>query len=315
MKTLLITREPLAPVLEAARAVFDVTVAEGRLDAGAAAAALREYDAIIPTLGDDFSAGVFAAAGDIRCGVLANFGVGYNHIDAGAARAAGVEVSNTPDVLTDATADIGLTLLLATARRAGEGERMVRAGRWKGFGPREMLGTHVTGKVLGVVGMGRIGQAVARRGHFGFEMPVIFHNRSPREVSFPARQAESLHALMAEADFVVITVPGGPETAGMIDAAAIGAMKPSGILVNIARGEVVREDALIDALERGAIAGAGLDVYAHEPQVPARLRALDNCVLLPHLGSATWETRVAMGMVAVENARAWAEGRPLPQAV
>ena len=317
MKRLLITRQIDAEVIANAEARFDVTVHEGGgLTAQEAAQALRDYDAILPTLGDDFSAEAFTAArGEIRAGVLGNFGVGYNHIDTDAARSAGVAVSNTPDVLTDATADIGWTLILATARRAGEGERLVRSGAWGGFGPKAMLGTHVTGKTLGIVGMGRIGQAVAKRGHFGFKMPVVFYNRSRKSSDVPATQLDTLEELMATADIVVVTTPGGAETAGLIDAAALAAMKPEGILVNISRGEVVDEEALIEALEQGRIRGAGLDVYAREPQVPDRLRALDNAVLLPHLGSATVETRRAMGQMALDNIIAWSEGQTPPQAV
>jgi lactate dehydrogenase-like 2-hydroxyacid dehydrogenase len=317
LKKLLITRVIAAPIIAQARAKFDVTVREQAtgLTPDEAAQALRDYDAILPTLGDRFTAAAFAAAAPIRCGVLGNFGVGYSHIDAAAAATAGVAVTNTPDVLTDATADIGMTLILATARRAGEGERMLRAERWGGFGPKGLLGTHVTGKTLGIVGMGRIGQAVARRGHFGFAMPVIFYNRSAKTVDFPARQVATLAAVMAEADFVVVTTPGGAETTRLIDAAALAAMKPGGIFVNISRGEVVDEAALIDVLERGAIAGAGLDVYEAEPHVPERLRALENCVLLPHLGSATVETRQAMGQMALDNINAWADGRVPPQKV
>ena len=313
MKTLLITRDIAAPVVAQARALFDVTVhAGGALDGATAAQAMRDYDAILPTLGDDFSAEVFD--GDLRCKMLGNFGVGYNHIDVAAARDAGVTVSNTPDVLTDATADIGLTLILATARRAGEGERMVRSGEWGGFGPKNLLGTHVTGKTVGIIGMGRIGQAIAHRCHFGFGMEVVFFNRSPKSVEMPAQQVDTLAEAMA-ADFVVVTTPGGAETTKLIDAAAIAAMKPNGIFVNISRGEVVDEAALIDALERGAIAGAGLDVYENEPAVPARLRALENCVLLPHLGSATAETRQAMGQMALDNIIAWSRGEIPQQAV
>ncbi|NCO85461.1 MAG: D-glycerate dehydrogenase [Rhodobacterales bacterium] len=316
MKKLLITRPIAEPVLAEARALFDVTLAEAPLTEAAAAQALHDYDAILPTLGDAFTAAAFAAAGaQPRCRMLGNFGVGYSHIDVVAARAHGVAVSNTPDVLTDATADIGWTLILATARRAGEGERLVRSGQWGGFGPKSMLGTHVTGKVLGIVGMGRIGQAVARRGHFGFGMPVIYYNRSPKSAGLPARQVAELTTLMAEADFVVVTVPGGAQTTHLIDRAALAAMKPTGIFVNIARGEVVDEEALIDALAAGAIAGAGLDVYAQEPHVPERLRALDNCVLLPHLGSATTETRQAMAQMALDNIKAWADGGLPPQRV
>ena len=315
MKKLLITRVLPEANLAAARARFDVTVrdtADG-LTVAEAAQALADYDAILPTLGDQFSAEAFI--GDLRCGVLANFGVGYNHIDAAAAGMAGVLVSNTPDVVTDATADIGLTLILSTCRRAGEGERLVRADQWTGWGPTQMLGTHVTGKTVGIVGMGRIGQAVARRCHYGFEMPVLYFNRSRKEVDFPARRVDTLHELMGAADIIVVTVPGGGGNTELIDAAALAAMKPTGIFVNIARGDVVDESALITALATEQIAGAGLDVFAHEPHVPDAFRALENVVLLPHLGTAALEVREAMGQMALDNIIAWEEGRPLPQAV
>ena len=301
--------------MAAARARFDVALRDqtNGLSVAEAAAALRDYDAILPTLGDAFSADAFG--GDIRCGVLANFGVGYNHIDVAAARAAGVAVSNTPDAVTDATADIGMTLILSTCRRAGEGERLVRAGKWTGWQPTQMLGTHVTGKTVGIVGMGRIGQAVARRCHYGFNMPVLYFNRSPKTVDLPATQVDGLHDLMAQADIIVVTVPGGGSNTHLIDAAAIAAMKPSGIFVNIARGDVVDEEALIAALQNGQIAGAGLDVFAKEPFVPETLRALENVVILPHLGTAALEVREAMGQMALDNIIAWDEGRSLPQAV
>ncbi len=315
MKKLLITRALPDSILAAARARFDVTLREetAGLSVAEAAAALRDYDAILPTLGDAFTADAFA--GDIRCGVLANFGVGYNHIDVAAARAAGVAVSNTPDAVTDATADIGMTLILSTCRRAGEGERLVRAGKWTGWQPTQMLGTHVTGKTVGIIGMGRIGQAVARRCHYGFNMPVLYFNRSPKTVDLPATQVAGLHDLMAQADIIVVTVPGGGSNTHLIDAAAIAAMKPSGIFVNIARGDVVDEEALIAALQNGEIAGAGLDVFAKEPFVPEALRALENVVILPHLGTAALEVREAMGQMALDNIIAWDEGRSLPQAV
>lgn len=315
MKKLLITRLLPDANLAAARARFDVTVrdrADG-LTMAEAAEALQTYDAILPTLGDQFTEEAFV--GELRCGVLANFGVGYNHIDVAAAGRAGVVVSNTPDVVTDATADIGLTLILSACRRAGEGERLVRADQWIGWGPTQMLGTHVTGKTVGIVGMGRIGQAVARRCHYGFEMPVIFYNRSKKDVDLPARQVESLHDLMGEADIVVVTVPGGGANTHLIDAAALAAMKPSGIFVNIARGDVVDEPALIAALANNQIAGAGLDVFEHEPHVPDAFRAMEHVVLLPHLGTAALEVREAMGQMALDNIIAWDEGRPLPQAV
>jgi lactate dehydrogenase-like 2-hydroxyacid dehydrogenase len=178
-----------------------------------------------------------------------------------------------------------------------------------------MLGTHVTGKTVGVVGMGRIGQAVARRCHYGFDMPVLYFNRSRKDVDLPARQVDTLHELMASSDIIVVTVPGGGSNTNMIDAAALAAMKPTGIFVNIARGDVVDEPALIAALQAGQIAGAGLDVFAKEPLVPDALRVMENVVLLPHLGTAALEVRVAMGQMALDNIIAWDEGRPLPQAV
>ena len=253
---------------------------------------------------------VFEAAGDVRCKLLANFGVGYNHIDVAAAKAHGVAVSNTPGAVTDATADIAMTLILMTARRAGEGERIVRAGQWEGWGPMQMLGQHVTGKTLGVIGMGRIGQAIAKRCHHGFGMDVIFYNRSPKKVGFPARQRERLEDVAALADFLVVAVPGGAETHHLIGREVFSSMPDHAIFVNISRGDVVDEAALIAALQAGDIGGAGLDVYENEPEVPEALRAMENVTLLPHLGTATLEVRTAMGMLVVENILSFfAEGK------
>jgi gluconate 2-dehydrogenase len=201
-------------------------------------------------------------------------------------------------------------------RRAGEGERLVRAGSWTGWQPTQMLGLHMTGKTVGIVGMGRIGKAIAARAHHGFGMEVVFHNRSPvPDPGVPARQLAGLHEVMAEADIVVLAVPATAETHHMIDAAALAAMKPTGRLVNIARGDVVDEAALVAALSEGRIAGAGLDVYEFEPRVPEGLLALENVVLLPHLGTAALEVREAMGFMAIDNARAIAEGRTPPHPV
>lgn len=274
-------------------------------------AALRDYDAVLPTLGDAFSAEVFDAARPIRARLLANFGAGYNHIDAAAAKAHGLAVTNTPGVLTDATADLALTLILATARRAGEGERLVRAGSWQGWHPTQLLGLQVSGRKVGIIGMGRIGEAIARRCHFGFGMDVVFFNRSPKTPEVPARQLDTITDVARAADIVVVAVPGGAETHHLIGPATFAAMQPHAILVNIARGDVVDEAALIAALEAGKIAGAGLDVYEHEPSVPEALLGMENVTLLPHLGSATLETRVAMGLKAVENILALFDGKPL----
>uniref|UniRef100_UPI003561E655 NAD(P)-dependent oxidoreductase n=1 Tax=Phaeovulum sp. TaxID=2934796 RepID=UPI003561E655 len=224
-------------------------------------------------------------------------------------------VTNTPGAVTDATADIAMTLLLMSARRAGEGERMLRAGRWGGWQPTQLLGQHVSGKRLGIIGMGRIGRAVARRAHFGFGMQIVYFNRSPvADPGLPARQVASVAEAM-EADFVVVAVPGGPATRHLIDAAALAAMPAHGHLVNIARGDVVDEAALIRALESRSIAGAGLDVYEREPEVPARLLALENVTLLPHLGTASEEVRDGMGRMVLANLAAFASGQPLPNTV
>jgi lactate dehydrogenase-like 2-hydroxyacid dehydrogenase len=318
MARLLITR-PMPPrVTAAAQAAFEVSLRDSNAPMTEAEleASLRDYDAVLPTLGDRYGAEVFAAVPAPRCRILANFGMGYNHIDVAAAGAAGIVVTNTPGAVTDATADIGVMLMLMSARRASEGERLVRSGRWGGWYPTEMLGLHLTGKTLGIVGMGRIGRAVARRCHFGFGMEVVFFNRSAvADAGVPARQLDSLNAVMAAADVVVISVPAGPATHHLIDARALAAMRPHAHLVNIARGDIVDETALIEALEAGRIAGAGLDVYEHEPEVPARLRALENVALLPHLGTAALEVREAMGLMAVENAVALIEGRTPPNRV
>ncbi len=316
MKTLLITRRLPDKVLDAARARFAVTLrdAAGPMSDDELRAALRDFDLILPSLGDRFQAAIFADVATPRAQILANFGAGYNHIDVAAACAAGLQVSNTPGAVTDATADIALTLILMTARRAGEGERVLRAGRWTGWKPTQMLGQHVTGKRVGIIGMGRIGQAIARRCHYGFGMEVVFHNRSPlADPGLPARQVPLQTALAA--DFVVIAVPGGPATHHLINAETLGHMAPTGILINISRGDVVDEAALVAALQAGRIAGAGLDVYEFEPQVHPGLIALENVTLLPHLGTAALEVREAMGLMALDNVIACVEGRPLPNPV
>lgn len=316
MTRILITRRLPDRVLDAARARFDVTLRDRTdvLSADELRAALRDHDGVLPTLGDRFQADVFADVPAPRARILANFGVGYNHIDARAAAAAGITVTNTPGAVTDATADIALTLILMTARRAGEGERILRAGRWEGWGPTQMLGLHVTGKTVGIIGMGRIGKAIARRCNAGFAMEVIFHNRSPvADAGVPARQVGMAEAMAA--DVVVVAVPGGPATHHLIDAAALAQMKPHAIFVNISRGDVVDEAALVAHLQAGRIAGAGLDVYEFEPQVPAALVAMENVTLLPHLGTAALEVREAMGMMAVANLVAFFDGKDPPNRV
>lgn len=313
---ILITRPLPDKVIAEAIGHFALTIREDTtpLTTQECAEALHHYDAVLPTLGDPFSAKVFAANHAPRCRLLANFGMGYNHIDVASAKAAGVIVTNTPGAVTDATADIALTLMLMTARRAGEGERMLRTGQWQGWHPTQMLGAHVTGKRLGIIGMGRIGKAIAKRAHYGFDMAVQFYNRSPvANPGLPAEQVDLETALTA--DFVVIAVPGGPATRHLINADKLAHMQPHAFLINIARGDIVDEAALVRALQDKTIAGAGLDVYEHEPKVAPALLAMENVTLLPHLGTAALEIREAMGLMAVENLRAFFDGKPLPNLV
>ncbi|MFY9320682.1 2-hydroxyacid dehydrogenase [Lentibacter algarum] len=317
MKKILVSRALTDAVMQRAHDSYDVTLRKS--DSPMSAAEMRSslvlYDGMIPTLGDMFSADIFAEFGRTKCKILANFGVGINHINVAAARDHGITVTNTPGAVTDATADIGLTLLLMSARRAGEGERLARSGNWAGWTPTQMLGSHVSGKTVGIVGMGRIGQAIARRCHFGFGMSVKFFNRSPKEIDFPATQIANLETLATEVDFLVVATPGGAETTHLINASIFDAMKPTAHFINIARGEIVDETALIAALEARAIAGAGLDVYEHEPAVPHALRKLDTVTLLPHLGTATEEVRDNMGHMSLDNLDAFFAGETPPNAL
>ncbi|SMG10155.1 2-hydroxyacid dehydrogenase [Paracoccus sp. J56] len=313
---LLVTRRMTQAAERALSARFETKILDRKdgLSVQEAAQALADYDAIMPTLGDRFTAEAFQ--GQPRCRLLANFGAGYNHIDVKAAADAGVAVTNTPDAVTEATADIALTLILMTARRAGEGERLLRRGEWGGWEPTQLLGRHVTGCTVGIIGMGRIGKAIARRCHFGFGMEVLFYNRSVvSSLDFPARQVDSLDELLTQADFAVVAVPGGAETRHLIATPELERLGPRSFLINIARGDVVEEAALIDALSRGRIAGAGLDVYEFEPKVAPELIGMENVTLLPHLGTAAEEVRTAMAMRAMNNLVAFDEGNALPDRV
>ena len=282
------------------------------------ARAMREFDAIAPTITDKIDADMLAQP-DRRVKIIASFGVGFEHIDVAAAKAAGVAVTNTPGVLTDATADLALTLLLMAARRAGEGERELRAGKWIGWRPTHLLGHALKGRTLGLVGFGRIGQATAARAHHGFGMKIAYFARreAPTEVAGPlsAIWYPALDDLLGIADFVSLHVPGGAETRHLIGAHAFEKMQPHAILINTARGDVVDEAALVTALREETIGGAALDVFQGEPNVSPDLIALDKAVLLPHLGSATTETRDAMGFKVVENLLAWFGGATPPNRV
>jgi lactate dehydrogenase-like 2-hydroxyacid dehydrogenase len=291
---------------------------EGRLDSAGLIEALRTYDAVCPTVSDKLTAEVLeAGAGRVR--IIGNYGVGVSHIDLAACKRLGIVVTNTPDVLTDATAEIAILLMLMVARRASEGERMVRAHSWPGWGTTQLLGADVTGKTLGLVGFGRIGQATARKAHHGFGMRVLYYSRrraAPEvEAETGAVQCASLDELLSTVDFVSLHCPGGAENRHLIDAKRLSQMKRNAFLINTARGEVVDEIALAHALRDRTIAGAGLDVYEHEPRVTEELLTLDNVVLLPHLGSATLETRVAMGMRVAKNLEAFFAGLDPPNRV
>lgn len=294
------------------------------LDGAALATALATADALVPVVGDRLDRAVWHLARDVtggaplRCRVVANVGVGVDHIDLDAARVAGVPVTNTPDVLTDDTADLALALILMATRRLGEGERLVRAGRWAGLAPTGFLGASPEGKALGIVGYGRIGRALARKAHDALGMRVRYVTRGPEAEANAvpwATPAPSLDALLAESDVLSLHCPATPATYHLIDAAALARMRPGAVLVNTARGSIVDAAALAVALRDGPLAAAGLDVYEDEPRVPPALLALENVVLLPHLGSATVETRTAMGMRALANVDAVFAGRAPPDRV
>jgi lactate dehydrogenase-like 2-hydroxyacid dehydrogenase len=272
--------------------------------------AMRTADALLPCVADRMSAEIINTPGR-KVRLIANYGVGFNNIDIAAARTAGVAVSNTPEVLTEATADLAMTLLLMAARRAGEGERHVRNGEWTGWRPTHMMGTMVTGKTLGLVGFGRIARAVTKKAHAGFGMNVIFHDPLVPAGSLGAEPRATLADVLHESDFVSLHCPALPETHHLMNAQRFGEMKRGAIVINTARGDVVDEAALVAALQNGTIAGAGLDVYEREPTIATELLRMENVVLLPHLGSATLETREAMGRRALENIRLFFSGAPL----
>lgn len=310
----LVTRRLPDAVEQHLGAHFNATFNPGDtpLDPGQLAQAMRDYDALCPTITDRLNAEILGIA-DARVRIIANFGAGLDHVDLAAARAAGIVVTNTPDVLTDATAELAILLMLTAARRAGEGERALRAGEWNGWAPTNLIGQSIVGKTLGLVGFGRIAQTTAERARAGFGMKIAYYSRRrvPAEIEarLEARYVPSLEALAGEADILSLHTPGGTETRHLIDAKMLARMKPSAILVNTARGTVVDEAALAEALSAGRIAAAGLDVYEREPQVHPALLGRENAVLLPHLGSATIETRVAMGMRAAANLEAYFSGK------
>ena len=310
---LFITRRWPKAVEEAAREEFDVTLNDKDipLSVDDMRNALKSYDAISPTVTDILNSKAFDVE-NVSCKILCNYGVGYSHIDIARAKNLGICVTNTPDVLSDCTADIAMTLMLMAARRAGEGERELRAEKWHGWRPTHMIGAKVTGKTLGIIGFGRIGQAMASRGHFGFGMKINIFSRSQVSAEilgkYNAEQLSSVDALIEESDFVSLHCPGGASNRHLINASNLAKARSGLILINTARGEVVDETALADALENNVIKAAGLDVFDGEPKINPILMAASNLVMLPHLGSATKETREEMGFRALENCKAFFKG-------
>jgi lactate dehydrogenase-like 2-hydroxyacid dehydrogenase len=315
----LLTRRWPAAAERAIASRYDVHLNEldRAMSAHDLADALRNFDIVCPTVTDRIDRSLLDG-GQIRARALCNYGAGCSHIDVGAFTASNIIVTNTPDVLTDDTADFTIMLALMCARRASEGERLARKGGWQGWAPTDLLGTRISGKTLGIIGFGRIGQAVARRARNGFGMNILYASRNPApeqiEQELEARHA-AIDDLFAISDVVSLHLPGGPQTRHLVDARRLALMQRSAILINTARGEIVDEQALADALRNGTIRAAGLDVYEGEPEIFPELFGLENVVLLPHLGSATHESRVAMGMRVLANIDAIATGASAPDRI
>ncbi|WP_174274428.1 2-hydroxyacid dehydrogenase [Sphingomonas bacterium] len=314
-----VTRRLPSPVEARLAELFDTGFPAGDTPMSPAdlRAAIGDCDVLVPTIVDRIDADAIAAAGE-RLGLIANFGNGVDHIALKAARARGIVVTNTPGVLTDDAADMAMALILAVPRRLVEGERLAQSGEWRGWSPCSMLGHRISGRTLGILGMGRIGRAVARRAR-GFGLSIRYHNRRRLpiviEQELGATYEPSLAALLAASDIFSIHCPLTPETDGLIDAGALALLGAHGHLINIARGEIVDEAALADALDGGVIAGAGLDVFDREPAIDARLLHRDDVLLLPHMASATHEAREAQGARVIANIRSWADGHPCPDQV
>ncbi|WP_029935078.1 2-hydroxyacid dehydrogenase [Sphingomonas sp. UNC305MFCol5.2] len=287
------------------------------MDRATLGAAMADADVFVPTVTDRIDAELIAAAPD-RLRLIANYGAGFGHIDLKAARERGITVTNTPGVLTEDTADMAMALILAAPRRLIEGDKLVRSGEWTGWRPTGMRGHRIGGKKLGILGMGRIGQAVAQRAR-AFGLTIHYHNRhripEVAEAQLGATWHADLDAMLRTVDILTIHAPHTENTGGLIDARRLDLLGPQGWLINTARGEIVDPEALVVALTQGRIAGAGLDVYVNEPAVDPRLIALDNVVLLPHLGSATFEGREAMGLKVIANIRSWVDGHRPPDQV
>ncbi len=279
--------------------------------------AVKTADVLVPTVTDHIDAAVLAQAGE-KLRLIANYGAGVDHIDLASARQRGISVTNTPDVLTEDTADMTMALILAVPRRLSEGERQLRSGQWPGWSPTWMLGHRIYGKRLGIIGMGRIGQAVAKRAR-GFGLSIHYHNRhrvhEAVENELEATYWESLDQMLSRVDFISVNCPHTPATYHLLSARRLKLLQPHAVLVNTSRGEVIDENALTRMLKAGDLAGAGLDVFEHEPAVNPKLLAMDNVVLLPHMGSATFEGRIDMGEKVLVNIKTFTDGHTPPDRV
>ena len=306
----LVTRKWPKKVEEKLLTTFDVTlnVEDKPLSEDQLIEGMKSYDALLPTVTDPITDKIISTS-DKKVKIIGNFGVGFNNIDIDSAKRNSIVVTNTPEVLTDCTADIAMLLMLGVARRGSEGEFHIRKKEWTGWRPTHMMGTKVTGKTLGLIGMGRIAQAMAHKSHFGFNMKIIFFDPyfENDEVmkKFEATKLNSIDEVLSKADFVSLHCPSTKETKGLMNKETISKMKTSAYLINTARGDIVNESDLVEALKEEKIMGAGLDVYEEEPSVHKDLSRLKNVFLLPHLGSATTETREAMGMRVFENIQAF----------
>ncbi|HEY3697395.1 D-glycerate dehydrogenase [Phenylobacterium sp.] len=315
----IVTRKLPDPVETRMRELFDteLNLADVPMSRQALIAALQRADVLAPTITDRLDAEVLAEAGE-HLKLIANFGAGFDHIDVAAANARGIVVTNTPGVLTEDAADLTLALILAVGRRLVEGASVIQAGKFDGWSPTWMLGRRVTHKRLGIIGMGRIGQAVARRAR-AFGMQIHYHNRKPVSSriaeELEATYWESLDQMLARMDIVSVHSPHTPATYHLLSARRMKLMQPTAILINTARGEIIDETALADLLKSGAIAGAGLDVFEFEPKINPKLLGLPNAVLLPHMGSATIEGRIDMGEKVIINIRTWMDGHKPPDRV
>ena len=314
-----VTRHLMPSVEDRMRELFDVRLnqSDTPLTRAQLIAAMQDCDVLVPTVTDRIDAEMIAQAGE-NLGLIANFGAGTEHLHLDAAAARHILVTNTPGVFTDDTADLAMAGIIGVPRRIREGVELIRSRQWTGWTPTALLGTKLAGKVLGIVGMGRIGQAVAHRAR-AFGLEIAYHNRKrlPEAVErmFQARWVETLDDLMGEADILSLHCPAGPGTHHMIDARRIGLMKDGASLINTARGDLVEQEALVAALENGKLAGAGLDVYPDEPNVDPRLIRHPNVMTLPHIGSATREGREESGLKVIANIRMWVDGHRPPDQV